>query len=56
MMRTSPTRRINNREIADKLFVSMETVKTHLSNIYQKLQVKTRREAVDQAQALGILK
>ena len=44
-----------NREIADKMFVSTETVKTHLRNIYQKLRVKTRREAVDQAKTLGIL-
>ena len=47
--------RIYNREIADRLFVSTETVKTHLTNIYQKLQVKTRREAVDKARKLGIL-
>ena len=46
--------RIYNREIAERLFVSTETVKTHLTNIYQKLQVKTRREAVDKARKLGI--
>jgi LuxR family maltose regulon positive regulatory protein len=48
--------RLYNKEIAERLFVSMETVKSHLTNIYQKLQVKTRREAVHEARSLGILK
>ena len=47
--------RLSNKEIADKLFISAETVKGHLHNIYQKLEVKKRREAVDKAKNLGIL-
>ncbi|MCH8495024.1 MAG: response regulator transcription factor [Balneolales bacterium] len=34
------------KEIADQLFVSMDTVKTHIRNIYGKLQVRTKTEAV----------
>jgi len=37
------------KEIAAKLFVSPETVKTHLKNLYQKLDVKNRREAAIKA-------
>jgi LuxR family maltose regulon positive regulatory protein len=47
--------RFRNKEIADKLFVSPETVKAHLHNIYQKLNVSKRREAVEKAKKLRIL-
>ena len=47
--------RLSNKEIAEKLVVTPETVKRHSSNIYQKLDVKGRREAVAEAMALGIL-
>ena len=46
---------LSNREIAQKLFLSMSTVKVHTYNIYSKLGVHSRTQAVAKARALGIL-
>jgi len=48
-------RRLSNQEIADKLFLSPLTIKSHLKSIYQKLEVGKRREAVEKARKIGIL-
>lgn len=48
-------KRLSNQEIADRLFISYGTVKRHTANIYKKLQVKNRREAVDKAVSLNII-
>ncbi|MEL6822263.1 MAG: response regulator transcription factor [Calditrichota bacterium] len=45
----------SNQQIADKLFISLNTTKTHLKNIYQKLEVKRRTEALFRARELGII-
>jgi DNA-binding NarL/FixJ family response regulator len=45
----------SNREIAADLYVSPSTVKTHLSNIYAKLDAANRHQAVRRAMDLGLL-
>jgi LuxR family maltose regulon positive regulatory protein len=44
---------LSNRGIASKLFISITTVKRHVSNIYAKLDVKTRTQAVARGKELG---
>ncbi len=46
---------LSNREIAERLFLALPTVKGHNRNIYSKLNVSRRTEAVARAQELGIL-
>jgi LuxR family maltose regulon positive regulatory protein len=45
----------SNRIIADKLYVIVRTVKKHVGNIYGKLNVSRRTEAVARARELGLL-
>jgi LuxR family maltose regulon positive regulatory protein len=54
ILRYLPTT-LSNREIAAELFVTTNTVKTHLRSIYRKLDVARRREAVDRARELRLL-
>ncbi|MBK6281697.1 MAG: hypothetical protein IPF54_02635 [Draconibacterium sp.] len=46
---------LSNQEIADKLFISLNTVKTHLKNIYLKFDVDNRTKAVAKAKELGLI-
>ncbi len=45
----------SNKEIGDKLFVSLNTIKTHISSIYQKLNVQRRTQAIQRARELDII-
>jgi LuxR family maltose regulon positive regulatory protein len=45
----------SNRQIASELFVASSTVKTHIKNIYGKLDVRNRTQAVSRAGELGLL-
>ena len=47
---------LQNKEIADRIFISPETVKKHTSNIYRKLDSHNRQQSVVKAYQLGILK
>jgi LuxR family maltose regulon positive regulatory protein len=46
---------LSNREIGERLFIALSTVKGHNQNIYGKLQVSRRTEAVARARELGLL-
>jgi DNA-binding CsgD family transcriptional regulator len=45
----------SNQAIADELFISRDTARTHVANIFRKLDVSTRAEAVDHAHRHGLL-
>lgn len=47
--------RLSNADIAARLYVSINTLKTHIKNIYRKLEVGDRSEAITRAEELGLL-
>ncbi|MFN8357585.1 MAG: response regulator transcription factor [Spirosomataceae bacterium] len=46
---------LSNQAIADQLFVSQNTIKTHTSRLFEKLDVKNRAQAILKAQEMGII-
>ena len=46
---------LSNQEIAARLFVSLNTIKTHSSKIFEKLDVRRRTQAVEMARRLNII-
>ena len=46
---------LSNQEIAGRLFVSVSTVKTHSSKVFEKMDVQRRTQAVDKAKRLKII-
>lgn len=45
----------SNQEIADQLFVSLNTVKTHASNLFVKLDTRRRTQAIQKAKDLNLI-
>lgn len=45
----------SNQEIADSLFVSIPTIKTHISNLFEKLDAKRRTQAIETAKRLQLI-
>ena len=46
---------LSNQEVAERLFVSLNTVKTHSSRIFEKLEVRNRTQAVERARRLRLI-
>lgn len=46
---------MSNKEIADRLFLSLHTIKSHTSSLFEKLEVKRRTQAVETAKKLRII-
>lgn len=46
---------LSNLEIAERLFLSLNTIKTHSSRIFEKLEVQRRTQAVEVARKLNII-
>lgn len=52
---TSMSLGLSNQEIADKLHLSVPTIKSHASNLFEKLDVKRRTQAVERGKYLKII-
>jgi two-component system, NarL family, response regulator LiaR len=46
---------LSNQQIAERLFVSLNTVKTHTSNLFVKLEVERRTQAIEKAKRLSLI-
>lgn len=46
---------LSNQEIADRLFVSLNTIKTHSSNLFLKLEAGRRTQAIEKAKRLNLI-
>jgi DNA-binding CsgD family transcriptional regulator len=46
---------LSNRQIAERLFVSLNTIKTHTSNLFLKLEVERRTQAIEKAKRLSLI-
>lgn len=46
---------LSNQEISDRLFVSLNTIKTHASKLFEKMEVKRRTQAVEKAKRLNLI-
>lgn len=46
---------LSNHQIAEQLFVSLNTIKTHSSKVFEKLDVQRRTQAVDKAKKLSLI-
>jgi NarL family two-component system response regulator LiaR len=46
---------LSNHQIAERLFVSLNTIKTHSARIFEKLEVQRRTQAVDRAKKLRLI-
>jgi len=47
---------LSNQEIADRLFVSLNTIKTHCSRIFEKLDVRRRTQAIEKSKRLRLIR
>lgn len=46
---------LSNQQIAERLFVSLNTIKTHTSNLFLKMEVGSRTQAIEMAKRLGLI-
>ncbi|MDB5126254.1 response regulator transcription factor [Mucilaginibacter sp.] len=46
---------LSNHQIAERLFVSLNTIKTHSSKVFEKLEVERRTQAIDKAKKLNLI-
>jgi DNA-binding CsgD family transcriptional regulator len=46
---------LSNQEIANQLFVSVNTIKTHCSRLFEKLEVKRRTQAIEMGRKLSLI-